>query len=85
MGEWRGVNQALEGVTTSTMSRIRAHMDNEEFSRRQRKECTKWVVPLLPIIKYFSTCQNPDSVSVTEPLQALDQPQPSLVGALDRK
>ena len=26
-GEWRGVNQAVEGATTSTMTRVRDHMD----------------------------------------------------------
>lgn len=29
-GEWRGVNQAQEGATTSTMTGIRDHMDNKE-------------------------------------------------------
>ena len=26
-GEWRGVNQAVEGATTSTMTRVRDHID----------------------------------------------------------
>ena len=81
-GEWRGVNQAVEGATTSTMTRVWDHMDTR-MTRDSGVTCA-WSYYRQQLIT--PPCQNPDSAAVTEPFGALDQqPQPGLVGAEDRK